>query len=965
MSNDERFHIQSDSPAAADMLFWRLAGHEALSRPSAYELWVISENPTLDPADILGRAFDITFDFDDADGSAHQRHFQGHAVRFQRGGETGRYVEYRIQLRSWFWLLRRRGNARVLQDKTVLEVLDAVFDDSPIARFKKTTTDNVIGSHPARRYCVQYQESDYAFASRLLEAEGIYYWFDVHQQPGTMCLSDASSLAQKLPVAATLDFVSAGEARYAQVSRWADLRSLETGKHAGRDRNFKTIRTPVGADIDAADTHELADFEEFEFPGGYFDNDRAEEVVKLRGDELIARRQRHWALSGWPDIAPGLNFSLAGSPDGVSDGDYLIGACTLFVSHPGHEGFARKESAEELLPVWRELLADDPIDPGAADALADWLAPALASDLRGACAFAFTALPASINYRPPRLTPRQRMSGPQSALVVGPQGEELHVDEFGRVKVQFHWDRYGQNDEKSSCWLRVSQPWAGQNWGGYFTPRIGQEVIVDFLDGDPDRPLIMGRVYNDDQPIPYQSPTQSGFKTRSTPGGGPANYNEIMFEDKKGQESLNIHAERNMSTSVEADDSTSVGHDQSETVEHDQTVTVKNDRKMFVKGEETREIDCDQHNTVHQHQHNTVDWQQYNHIGQHQQNIIGAQGQFNQIDGKVETAIGKDEIRTVKGEQHTTVTGNMTYKAKQMTFEAEHVDWKVTGANSYYLTAPDGKVGMMGNKVKVMSATDIELMAVGDINQTSIGANNVVLGPTVCGYIGNKGDVNIGMTRSTFMGLSIDNKIGLAMSNFAGITIDNALALKMGVTAAIDLQIAPFKVNMGSMDLTIPGTGGPEAALAASAIAGLISAFVGVSVGLYDINKVMEMYKNAEAALRTAAAEADKEGLSKLSGRLSKLADVAHYTRIKGMVRLIPGEAVVESVSEAASSAVVPDPATKLAVDSNRPPPPGVLDGTHVPTQAPPAPPPLEPLEPPPPKRDSVPPLPPPPTTEI
>jgi uncharacterized protein involved in type VI secretion and phage assembly len=549
---EELFHIQSESPAAPDMMFWQIAGHESLSRPSAYELWVLSDRPDIRAGEVLGHSFSIAIDFA-FDGNQHFRCCQGHAVRFIRSGTVGRYFKYRVQLRSWFWLLTKRTNSRILQDETVLQIMNTVFDDSPIKGVKKTTTDNVIGTHLPRRYCVQFNENDYTFLSRLLEDEGIYYWFDAHDAPGTMYLTDASGVAhKKLPATSTLYYRPVGsEARHNQITHWNTTRHFETGKHAARDRDFKNIRTRVGADIDATDVHELADFETFEFAGGYFDNARAEDVAKIRADELTSRRERHWGLSDWPDITAGRTFELRDGPEGTN-GEYLIGACTFFVSHPGHEGVDPVEKPEDLLPVWDELLDNDTVDVDDADAIRAWLYdhPGMRGSLRGASVFAFTALPAELDYRPPRLIPRVAMPGPQSALVVGPEGQELHVDEFGRVKVQFHWDRYGQNNEQSTCWVRVSQPWAGQNWGGYFAPRIGQEVIVDFLNGDPDRPVIVGRVYNDDQPIPYKSPTHSGFKTRSTPGGVPTNFNELRFEDRKGGEQVFIHAERRMDVRV-------------------------------------------------------------------------------------------------------------------------------------------------------------------------------------------------------------------------------------------------------------------------------------------------------------------------------------------------------------------------------------------------------------------------------
>ncbi|MDQ0014584.1 type VI secretion system secreted protein VgrG [Variovorax boronicumulans] len=600
---DHEFRIESDSPANGELMFWRIVGHEALARPSTYELTVLSKNRALDAKDILGRAFDVVIGFQDKDGGVHERHCQGHAVRFERTGHVGRHFEYRIGLRSWFWLLCKRINSRILQDKKVLEVLDAVFEDSPIKRFKKTKAGNVIGTHNPRRYCVQHQESDYQFLSRLLEDEGIYYWFDAHDAPGTMHLSDASDIAHdKLPVEGTLHHVASDttEARYNEISRWVSARQFDTGTYASQDSNFKSIKKKLEAAGGAPDKHELAEFEAFEFAGGYFSGGDADDKGKLRGEEIVARRQRHWALTTWPDVAAGRSFTFEGDPDGARDGDYVIAACTFVASHPGYESIPHSVPRMPIERALREALDDDAVNAGARPALEALIAsaPALRTDPQGTSAFLITALPIDVPFRPPRLTPRVVMPGPQSAIVVGPAGEEIHADDFGRVKVHFHWDRYDKSDEKSTCWVRVSQPWAGKGWGGYFIPRIGQEVIVDFLNGDPDRPIIVGRVYNDDQPIPFGSHTQSGFRTRSTPKGSASNCNEFRFEDKKGSEQVYLHAEKNQDIEVENDETHWVGHDRTKTIDHDETTHVKHDRTETVDNNETITIGVDRSEQV-------------------------------------------------------------------------------------------------------------------------------------------------------------------------------------------------------------------------------------------------------------------------------------------------------------------------------------------------------------------------------
>jgi type VI secretion system secreted protein VgrG len=665
------FQIKSDSPAVDELMFWRVVGHEALSRPSFYELAVLSKNEKIAAEDILGHAFDVGIEFLDADDGRHERHCQGHAVRFMRAEQVGRYFEYRIRLCSWFWLLTRRTNSRILQDKPVLDVIDAVFEDSPIRGFKKTRSDSVIGAHKARRYCVQHQESDYRFVSRLLEDEGIYYWFDAHDAPGTMHLSDASDVAHdKLPASDTLRYIASGvsEARHNEITRWISARQLDTGKFDSRDSDFKAIRKLLEASGGEPDAHELADLEAFEFAGGYFSGDDADGKAKVRGEELGARRQRHWALTSWPDVTVGKTFTFKDDPDQTRDGDYLIAGCTFVASHPGYESVettpARSESVAALL---HEALAGDAVNADTRDVLEELVrsTPVLRAGTPGASAFLLTVLPLDVPFRPPRLTPRMAMPGPQSAIVVGPKGEEIYADDFGRVKVHFHWDRYDGSDEKSTCWVRVSQPWAGKGWGGYFIPRIGQEVIVDFLNGDPDRPIIVGRVYNDDQPKPFDSHTQSGFRTRSTPKGSASNCNEFRFDDKKGSEQVYLHAEKNQDISVENDETHSVGHDRTKTIDHDETTHVKHDRTETVDNNETITIGVNRTEEVGSNEDIAIGVNRTEKVGANETITIGANRSISvnetiSVGAAQEITVGAMQAVTVGASQTVNVGANQS-----------------------------------------------------------------------------------------------------------------------------------------------------------------------------------------------------------------------------------------------------------------------------------------------------------------
>jgi type VI secretion system secreted protein VgrG len=787
-----------------------------------------------------------------------------------------RYFQYHISLRSWFWLLTRRTNSRIYQDKPVMDVADAVFEDSPIKRFKKTNIDNVKGKHKPRRYCVQHAESDYQFLSHLLEDEGVYYWFDGHDKPGTMYFSDSSDMAHaELPAANKLRYAKdgLGDGRFNEIVRWVSGDRLDTGHHAGSDSNFKTIRKKLGAKINAADEHDLADFEMFESPAGYFNGEDAETSAKIRGDELAARRQRYWAVTGWPDVAAGCNFTFEGDPDGLCDGDYLIAGCTFVMSHPGYEGVTSKTPSVSIMKVLHEALNDDAINVQTLDTIEHIIetTPTLRTGVRGTSTFLLTLLPAEQPYRPARLTPNVVMPGPQSAIVVGAAGKEIDVDEFGRVKVQFHWDRYGTNDDKSTAWVRVSQPWAGKGWGGYFTPRIGQEVIVDFLNGDPDRPIITGRVYNDEQPIPYKSGTQSGFKTRSSPGGTPANYNEIMFEDKKGAENINIHAERNMSRSVENNDGTTVGNDQS--------LTVDNDRTALVRGNEKWTVEKDQTTAVVMNQNNSVNLSQTNSVGMMQFNSIGPGGQTTEVLGLQANLLFGGQTTTVVGPQSVSVNGSQTIGVTSGQTTSVTGDTTTTSTGLLKIHAgsrkdiADGEFSIMANAVKVVSNTDIAMMSVGNINATSVGSNTTVLGSNSSGYIGINSEANMGMKRSTFMGISMNNWLGLDISNIAGLQIENALALKLSSVGAIGIAAIPVNIEQDGIKIIIPG--GASGAAIAAGVAGVLGAAAGGVAAFFDVRATLKQYEDAQTALRDAAVEAEREGLPGLAGRLGNLSRIA------------------------------------------------------------------------------------------
>jgi type VI secretion system secreted protein VgrG len=768
------FKIESESPAAGDMMFWTVVGLEALSRPAQYELRVLSTNDAIEAKDVLGYAFDVALEFDDANGGTHKRHFNGHAVRFSQGEPVGRYHEYRLTLRSWFWLLTKRINSRIFQDKTVLQIVDAVLEDSPIKRFKKTDAEHVIGVHTPRRYCVQHQESDYQFLSRLLEDEGVYYWFDAHESPGTMLLSDASDIAHgKLPAASTLDYVGSGvvEGRYNEIHHWVPARTFGSGRYASRNSDFKAIKRKLVGDKADPAVHELADLEVFEYAAPYWRNDDSDNTARVRMEALAAPRQRAWAKTHWPDVAAGRSFAFKGAPDGVSDGEYLITSSLVVVTHPGYEGLKENDgNVQRLGRVVLELATHDPINADARGAVEDLIGgfPSLRLPSRGDVGVLATVLPAEIPFRPRRRARRPVMPGPQSAIVVGPKGDEICADEFGRVKVHFHWDRYDDSNEKSTCWVRVSQPWAGKGWGGYFIPRIGQEVIVDFLNGDPDRPLIVGRVYNDDQPIPFGAHTQSGFRSRSTPKGSAANFNEFRFEDKKGSEQVYLHAEKNQDIEVENDETHWVGHDRTKTIDHDETTHVKHDRTETVDNNEKITIGVNRTEQVGNNETIT--------IGVNRTETVGANETIS-IGSNRSITVGASETATVALQRTHTVGVNETI---------------TVGA------AQEITVGAM----QAVTVGASQTTNVGASQSISVGASrNVDVGATLATSVGGAESRSVGKGRSTQVGDGDTLSVGKALS----ITAGDSITLVTG-SASITMKKDGTVVIKGK-DILVSGSG--------------------------------------------------------------------------------------------------------------------------------------------------------------
>ena len=604
--------ITVTTPLGADAFAATLfTGREQLSRPFAYSLDLVSENASVKPADLVGKP--IAWTINRPDDSPRQ--FHGLVRRLAAGPTIGRGLRsYRAEVVPWLWFMTLTSDCKIFQKKTAPDIVKLVFDGLGFSDYKLALT----GTYPEREYCVQYRETAFAFVSRLLEEEGIFYSFDYAADKHTLVLADAPSAYTPCDPHATADYrpdLSDADV----ITAWERRYEFGPGSFAHADYNFTTPAAKLLASADTlVDLPGIGNFERFDFPGNHGVAADGTARAKIRVEEFEVPYDTATGRGRCSSLRPGSKFTLAGHPS--DDGDYLLTAVDHAASEPNLPGFGG----------------------GSAD-----------------YSNTFEVIPADVPARPARITPRPRTSGPVTAKVVGPAGEEIHTDEYGRVKVHFPWDRAGQEDDTASCWVRVSEPWAGAGWGAQFLPRIGQEVVVDFLHGDPDAPLITGRVVNADNPRPYKLPdtkTQSGFKSKSTPNGGADDFNEIRFEDKKESEDFILHAQKDFHRSVENDDDLKVGHDQTQEITNARTVTVKeaDDKLTLEKG--TRAI------LISEGDH-TLD------VTKGDRSVTVGEGDDTHTITKgnriVEVGQGNHQVTVKTGKSMTTIQGDDTHTVKQ------------------------------------------------------------------------------------------------------------------------------------------------------------------------------------------------------------------------------------------------------------------------------------------------------------
>ena len=598
---------------------------ERISSPFELKLTIASDHE-IDIDEVVGNEALFKIIDREADRNVH-----GIVNQFDQAGtiestSMTRFFLYRAAVVPTLWVLSLEQDCRIFQENTVPEIVKIVLKEGGIP--EERIEFRLRGTYEPREYCVQYRETDLNFISRLLEEEGIFYSFEHRNDSHTMIFGDSTINYEPIRGNPKLVFNPpedmATEEEY--VFKFSLSRRLCTGKSTLRDFNFKR----PALDLTCKDQVQCKFQPEiYDYPGEYADVDRGNRLAKVRLQETVIYKDTADGQSCCPRMTAGYKFTLGAHEIENFNREYLV----VEAFHFGSQSQVLEErSGGNPVPTYENR---------------------------------FVAIPADVVFRSKRTTPQPIMEGVQTAIVVGPPGEEIYTDMHGRVKVQFHWDREGKYDEHSSCWIRVSQLWAGAGWGAMFIPRIGHEVIVDFVEGDPDRPIITGRVYNALNKPPYPLPdgkTKSTIKSESSFGGYGSN--EFRFEDAEGDEEIYLHAQKDYSIAIENDKNQAVGHNETHSVKKNRSTSIGANESLSVGESRSK------------------------YIGGEENCTIKKDGTRTYLDGN-------EKITLQKGNRELTIElGGQTVKAPTGKYSLEAKDVKITASNSITIMCGGGSISM-------------------------------------------------------------------------------------------------------------------------------------------------------------------------------------------------------------------------------------------------------------------------------
>ncbi|MCE7973184.1 MAG: type VI secretion system tip protein VgrG [Leptolyngbya sp. PLA1] len=568
-TQDKR-NIAINTPLGKDVLLLKSFNFkDEMSRPFMCEIELRSQTAAVDFNKIIGENVTIRLNLT----GGKVRYFNGYISRFQQEGDPveGAANHYRATMVPWLWFLTRTADCRIFQNKSVPDIVKAMFDELDFNDYEFRLTSQ----YKPKEYVVQYRETAFNFVSRLLEQEGIYYFFEHENGKHLLVLTDSPAKHKAAEGYANVQYnpVTSKNIGMERVWEWTVEKRIQPGVIALVDYDFKAPTKNLYAEKSAPAGHANAGYQVFDYPGLYIEHADGQAYAAIRNEEQAAQHVAARAIGDIRGLFAGCKFKLQGYPRADQNIEHIVTLASIYASTDEWDTSKSGTGTE-------------------------------------ACKIAFSTLPAQTQFRPARTTPKPKVAGPQTAIVVGATGEEIHTDPdgFGRVKVHFHWDHRAAADENCSCWIRVCMGWAGKKWGNFFLPRTGQEVVVDFIEGDPDQPIITGRVHNNDNMPPYKLPdykTMSTMKSLSSKGGG--GFNEIRFEDKKGEEQIFVHGEKQLDIRIKQDAYEWIGATRHLIVCKSQFENIHGARHTKVGGKDLRSVGGDDNHVVKGKQHVEVE----------------------------------------------------------------------------------------------------------------------------------------------------------------------------------------------------------------------------------------------------------------------------------------------------------------------------------------------------------------------
>ncbi len=662
--SEKKLNFFLDTPLGDDALIVEsFSGIEEISKIYTYVVEAKSDKTSLSFDAMVGKPVSLILTLADN----KKRFISGHVKKFIQHSRLDDLNHYHIEIVPWLWFLNKRSDCRIFQGQSALDIIKEVFDKAGFAGKYETKTT---ATYRQREYCVQYRETDFNFVSRLMEEEGIFYYFTHTQDSHILVLGDSPSVHKPLQPSGDVTFYRATEQeeRRPAVMDFIAEHSVRSTKVSLKDFDFVKPSTDLTVMQNESDNYEL-----YDYPGNYTERADGEHYAKVR---LEYQKSLVKVFSGTATerrLTTGSTFNLIEHPRAEYNATYIL----KLVHHIG----SQTEDGQTYK-----------------------------------CSF--ECIPSDVTFRPECKTIKPSLAGCQTAVVTGPSGEEVWLDKYGRVKVQFHWDRQGKKDEKSSCWVRVARSWAGKNWGTMFHPRIGQEVIVQFIEGDPDRPLVTGSVYNEEQMPPYELPansTQSTIKSRSSKGGTPDNFNEIRFEDKKGEEHFLIHAEKDHMVEVENDETHWVGANRNSTIDKDDTLHVKGNETITIDGNRTEKVEKDESISITGNRTENVE----------KDETVSITGNRSlSVDKNLTINVSKNETKTVGGNLDETISKNANLNVsenRQTEVGKKDVlqigkEWMVNVGEKILIKCGDASITMKKDGTIEIKGKDIKVTGSGKIN---------------------------------------------------------------------------------------------------------------------------------------------------------------------------------------------------------------------------------------------------------